>query len=269
MKTAVIAIGRGENLYAREFVQHYKNLGFTNVIIVDNNYGDEERFDDVLQDYIDDGFVIIERGWRGRMKCQMQAYTYTYNKYKNDYDWIAYFDFDEFLILNNHSTIGEFLSEFPNDAQVVLVNWLIMTDNNLVKYDPRPLMERFTQPMPIEKCVQYNFPDNCHVKSILRGGMDDISFTWNPHTTANKLRAYTASKVVTNNHPFQNIDYRSAYLMHFTTKTAEEYCDKLRKGVPTDYHQDFLKVYAGRFFKYNEMTEEKVRFFEERGFKGV
>ena len=269
MKTAVIAIGRGENLYAREFVQHYKNLGFANVIIVDNNYGDEERFDDVLQDYIDDGYVIIERGWRGRKKCQMQAYTYLYNKYKNDYDWIAYFDFDEFLILNNHSTIGEFLSEFPNDAQVVLVNWLIMTDNNLVKYDPRPLMERFTQPMPIEKCVQYQFPDNCHVKSILRGGMDDISFTWNPHTTANKLRAYTASKVVTNNHPFQNIDYRSAYLMHFTTKTAEEYCDKLRKGVPTDNHEDFLRVYAGRFFKYNEMTEEKVKFFEERGFKNV
>ena len=41
MRTCVIAIGRRENLYAREFVEHYQKLGFDNVIILDNNYGDE------------------------------------------------------------------------------------------------------------------------------------------------------------------------------------------------------------------------------------
>lgn len=116
LKTAVVAIGRRENLYAREFVEHYKKLGFSNVIIMDNNFDGEEHFEDVLQDYIDQGFVVVEN-YRNQIKPQMRGYTEMYAKYKDDYDWIAFFDFDEFLILEWHNTISEYLEKFPETVK--------------------------------------------------------------------------------------------------------------------------------------------------------
>lgn len=261
LNVALVAIGRRENLYAREFVEHYKNLGFANIIIMDNNHEGEEHFEDVLQDYIDQGFVIIE-DYRDQVKPQMRGYTQMYRKYGEKYDWIAFYDFDEFLILPRHRDISEYLELFPSDCQVVLVNWLCMTDNNLVKYDPRPLMERFTEAMPLDRCVQYSFPDNCHVKSIIRGGLD-VSFGGNPHTTDTPLIAYNASGVRCENRPWQLMDYRIALLKHFTTKTIEEWVTrKMKVGTPDRDPSQFLPFYKDRFFKINEMTEDKMNYLK-------
>jgi hypothetical protein len=261
MRTALIAIGRRENLYAREFVEHYQKLGFDNVIILDNNYGDEEHFEDVLQDYVDQGFVIVEN-YRDKTRIQMKAYTEMYAKYKDQYDWLAFFDFDEFLILEWHNTIDEYLEKFPTDCEVVLVNWLCMTDNNLVHYDDRPLMERFTEPMPLDRCVQYNFPDNCHVKSIIRGGLNAV-FGGNPHTTDTPLKAYNSVREKTENRPWQPMNYTMAYLKHFTTKTIEEWMTrKMKVGTPDREPSQFLPFYEKRFFKINELTKEKLDYLD-------
>lgn len=261
LNVALVAIGRRENLYAREFVEHYKNLGFKNVIIMDNNYDGEEHFEDVLQDYIDEGFVIVE-DYRNQIKPQMRGYTEMYRKYGEKYDWIAFYDFDEFLILPRHRDISDYLSIFPQDCQAILINWLCMTDNNLVKYDPRPLMERFTQAMPLDRCVQYNFPDNCHVKSIIRGGLD-VRFGGNPHTTDTPLIAYNASGVRCENRPWQPMDYRIAILKHFTTKTIEEWMTrKMKVGTPDRDPSQFLPFYKDRFFKINQMTEDKMNYLK-------
>ena len=228
---------------------------------MDNNHEGEEHFEDVLQDYIDQGFVIIE-DYRDQVKPQMRGYTQMYRKYGEKYDWIAFYDFDEFLILPRHKDISEYLELFPSDCQVVLVNWLCMTDNNLVKYDPRPLMERFTEAMPLDRCVQYNFPDNCHVKSIIRGGLD-VSFGGNPHTTDTPLIAYNASGVRCENRPWQLMDYRIAILKHFTTKTIEEWVTrKMKVGTPDRDPSQFLPFYKDRFFKINEMTEDKMNYLK-------
>ncbi len=261
LKVALVAIGRMENLYAREFVEHYKNLGFSKIIIMDNNHDGEEHFENVLQDYIDEGFVIVE-DYRNQIKPQMRGYTEMYRKYGNEYDWIAFYDFDEFLILPRHRDISDYLSIFPQDCQAILINWLCMTDNNLVKYDPRPLMERFTQAMPLDRKVQYNFPDNCHVKSIIRGKLD-VRFGGNPHTTDTPLIAYNASGVRCENRPWQPMDYRIALLKHFTTKTIEEWMTrKMKVGTPDRDPSQFLPFYKDRFFKINQMTEDKMNYLK-------
>ena len=264
-KIALVAIGRRENLYAVEFVEHYKKIGVDNIFIIDNNHDGEEHFEEVLQPYIDDDFVkIID--YRNQVNCQMRAYTEVYAQLKDDYDWIAFYDFDEFLILEWHKDVHEYLSYFPDDCQVVLCNWLCMTDNNLVYYDDRPLMERFTEPMPLDKCVQYNFPDDCHVKSIIRGGINDLRFGGNPHTTDTALRAYTASRRKTENRPWQPMDFTMAYLKHFTTKTIQEWCErKLKVGTPDRDPKNFLPCYRDRFFKINKVTKDKLDYLESIG----
>lgn len=270
MRIALCAIGRRENLYAKEFVEHYKKLGFDNIFILDNNYDGEEHFEEVLDDYIKEDFVkIIDI--RNQQNCQMREYTKFYEQYGGDFDAVMYADMDEFLILEHDTTISDYISRFPEDWQAILVNWDCKTDSGLVYYDHRPLMERFTASLsPIDKPVQYgNIPENAHVKCILKGGIDGVRFYSNPHVPNNSLVCYNASGIRCSNAPWQAIDYRMARLIHFTTKTAEEYCNKLQRGTPDRTYDVFLKTYIGRFWGYNERTEEKVKFFQERGYSGV
>ena len=56
MKILLCAIARLENLYIREWVEYYKNLGVDNICLYDNNGDGEENFNDVIGDFIKDGF---------------------------------------------------------------------------------------------------------------------------------------------------------------------------------------------------------------------
>lgn len=130
-------------------------------------------------------------------------------------------------------------------------------------------MERFTEAMDILKPVQYSFPDNCHVKTIIRGGLS-VKFGGNPHTPDTPLIAYNASGIRCNNGPWQPIDYSKAHLRHFTTKTIEEWITrKLRVGTPDRDPSSFLPFYKDRFFKINQVTQEKLDWLKEHGYSGV
>ena len=72
--------GRRENRYAEEFIEHYRKLGFDHIVVCDNNREGEERFEDVLQPYIDEGYVeMID--YRDRPGFQCDAYSAVYRKY--------------------------------------------------------------------------------------------------------------------------------------------------------------------------------------------
>ena len=95
-------------LYAREYVNLYKKLGYSHIYIYDNNDINEEKFEDVIQDEIDWGFVTIIN-IRGKIKGQCYAYNDCYEKYNKLYDWLSFFDFDEFLSLKEKN-IQKFLT---------------------------------------------------------------------------------------------------------------------------------------------------------------
>ena len=59
LKFAICAIGKLENLIARDFVLYHLELGVDKIYIYDNNEIDGEKFEDVLQDLIDEKFVEI------------------------------------------------------------------------------------------------------------------------------------------------------------------------------------------------------------------
>ena len=91
MRVAICAIGKWEEQYLPEWVEHYKSLGFDNIIFYDNNdEGDDGQYM-VLKPYIDEGFVIYH-DWRGKQKqAQFQVYSHCALKYHSIFDWIAFF----------------------------------------------------------------------------------------------------------------------------------------------------------------------------------
>lgn len=252
MKVALCAIGRLENDYAREFVEHNLSVGFDKIIIADNNHHGEERFEDVLQDYIDAKKVKV-LDFRDMESAQRKAYNAMYERYKNKYDWIAFFDFDEFLCLSDGLTsVKELLERLADKADCVMIPWMMMTDSGLVRKDSRPLMERFT-----EYLEEYGLG-----KGIVRGGIDGVRYTKSVHIPYYpKLRCCTPSGEEARQHRRQDSDYSVAYLKHFSTKTIEEWLtNKCRKGTAGRSFERFKEHYKDYFFTINEKTEEKEQF---------
>ena len=110
IKVCVCSCGKNENAYAKEFVQHYAKFGVDIIYIYDNNDINDERFDDVLEEYVSQGFVKI-LDYRGKSKIQMMAFNHCYQKNKHKYDYFIYFDMDEFIYLKNYNNIKEYLSQ--------------------------------------------------------------------------------------------------------------------------------------------------------------
>ena len=109
-------MGKEENLYAKEYVTHYKKLGYNHIFLYDNNDINGERFEDVIEEEIKEGFIslINYRGKRGNKEKlggpQLEIYYDCYEKNNKNYDWLSFFDFDEFLVLRNNERIQEFFN---------------------------------------------------------------------------------------------------------------------------------------------------------------
>lgn len=263
MNVALCCIGRLENRYAVEYVEYYKNIGFDKIFIYDNNHDGEEHFEDVLQKHIDSGFVDIVNV-RNKDAYQLYAYNDCYSKHGDEYDWIAFFDFDEFFTIVNGENVKNFFNrpEFVGKKSI-LINWLCYDDNDILKDDGRGCLERFTRPVvPLNFKFSYIFPENSHVKTILHGGMDDIKFL-NPHCINRTVPCCNATGIpCASTSTFLPYDYQSAYLRHFRMKTIEEWAtNKQKRGVADRDMKRFAESYPlSDFFKMNRKTDEKVKY---------
>ena len=85
-------------MYVNEFVEHYKAIGYNKIFIYDNNDINGEKFEDVIQKEIDEGFVSIIN-YRGYKGSQFKSYKDCYKNNNLFYDWLSFFDMDEFLEL--------------------------------------------------------------------------------------------------------------------------------------------------------------------------
>ena len=170
MKVATCTICRLENVYLVEFVEHYKSIGVDHMFIYDNNLPNTENVIDVLQSYVNDGFVTVIN-YQDQEKYPMDdalisAFTDCWESNKNEYDWILFLDNDEFLMLQQDSNVKEYLNRncFKN-MDVIKINWLCYDDNNLIYYEDKPMKERFTHPCNGDPLT---FKENEHINVIAK-----------------------------------------------------------------------------------------------------
>lgn len=287
MSIALCTLAKQENRYLREFVEHYEKIGFDKIFICDNNNPDGERIEDAIDDYIKSGFVsVIDR--RGAVAPQVEALNFMYNDLSETekFDYIAMFDCDEFLTLPRHNSVKDFLSDLNTPLSkyhFVLINWMFMTDNDLVRYDNRPLAERFPHAMyPYEKDIPYHgkWGQNRHVKTIAhsRRFFNHLKIVWDkihqpsaiflPFGKRLRPLAIRPNGQVVKASSQLPLEYSTAYLKHYYTKTIEEFVNvKLMRGdvaYPGGIHpnpQAALKV----FFSINNKTQEKLDYLKSIG----
>jgi hypothetical protein len=240
----ICTIGKNENLYAREFVEYYLKLGVDKLFIYDNNDINGEKFDSVLNIYLNKSVDIIDV--RGLSSIQIPIYNYCYKRNKNFYDWIGFLDFDEYLYIENNISLKNYLyNEIFNKCQIILFNWIMYNDNDLFEYNNISLNMRFTRP-------SLNMTS---VKSFVRGNITNlfIPTTHIPGININKFCNSKGEYIYPKNFINYNFDKNpKAYIKHFFTKTVKEFCDKLNK--------DNAHFYINHY-NYNEMKIKKLELF--------
>lgn len=270
MKTLLVGIAKLENNYLRHWVEYYKKLGFTNIVLCDNNDVDGERFEEVIGDYIESGYVIVE-DYRGQICPQYPAYEACYEKYNKDYDWLAYFDIDEYFTICSPIGIAEFLEQdkFKKFSSIKF-NWLCYGDNDKIEPDfTVPVTQRFINPVsPVTFTKTYkDIPENNHTKAIIRGGLKNLKFptAHNPHFDGWKGKICDANgNALAENSPFKRMNFGGAYIRHYATKTIYEYIGKIKKGDVVTILDDAKRLdWAKKFFTYNKRTPEKEQIFKD------
>ena len=133
-------------------------------------------------------------------------------------------------------------------------------DNGIVDFGENySVLDRFTEPLDYDKHIQYDFPENNHVKSIIRGGLDIGDKMITVHTPKDlEVCVVDARGQECANDYFKPYDFSVAYIRHFVTKTIVEWLVKKSRGrVAVASSSEYYSF--ERFFLYNDRTEEKER----------
>lgn len=273
MKICISAIIKNENHYLREWVEHYKSIGIDHIFLYDNNDALGEKPSDVIQDYINEGFVSIDNTYRGEKsiptnanknvpRFQVSSYLMTYNKIVGKYDYMLICDIDELLVFNNDFTnIKDYIESLPKDIDVICINWVLYNDNNLVRVenDDYSMMSRFNG-----SCVVADaFKSIVKVYDFLGSKM------FSCHTMyARKKLKYADSNGNPINVRLNQISNKNkvsdiCQMNHYKSKTLQEFVEnKLMKWKDWDFTSNGKFGSLDAFFKFNDITDEKLEYLE-------
>ena len=244
MKVAIIAIAKNEQLYIQEWIDYHLNLGFDKIIIADND-------DELILSGFSSDKVIIE-DYTNVIRVQPKAYTELFNKYRDYYDWIAFFDIDEFLVLECDD-IKQFLSGFTADE--VRLNTKHFTDNDELdvidgNYN---VFDRFKTEANVIDLDRY-------FKSFINTKLTTDRNIFGHGIYDKKLNAVNALNQSVKADSLKSVEpiFKVAWFNHYRTKTIGEYIrQKCSRGGPNNNpkrYSDWEKY----FFQTNEETQEKI-----------
>ena len=262
-KVAICSLVRKENKYIKYFIEFYKKLGYDHFYFYDHNDEGDESIDDVeiVKDGINKGFISVIKYPDKSATYIANSYYKCYEDYNLKYDWISFFDVDEYLVLEpRNSSIQDFLenSRYKN-CEIIKFNWKVFTDNENLDYEDKPLNERFP--------VETRFKFECrHVKPTLRGGLYYKRFerTGNPHSLFRNIKACSSSGSTTDwKYHRWPPDFKYAALNHYVTKTIKEYYLKRFREKGYKMSDRFKRYSFNYFFRINNKTKEKVDLFNK------
>ena len=259
-RVCVCTLGKNENKYIREFIQHYRDYGVDKIFLYDNNDVGGEYFQDIISDYLKDNLVkIID--FRGKKRIQHLSLRDCYKKNFILFDWFVFIDLDEYIYLKNYKNIKDYLkNKIFRNCQVIHLNQVFYTDNDLLYYDNRTLKERF--PIKEPKARGKKTGGIAPVKPLVRGKIPNL-FVQSIHFGTNRYNMCDGFGNKSNlNRVFTNkTDFEYYYFLHYFSKSTEEFIYKIKRGDAIFDNKVLGNI--KKYFKINKITIEKINLFEK------
>ncbi|PSC67481.1 glycosyl transferase family 2 [Micractinium conductrix] len=167
LPTVAICVAiKDQNVDVREWIIYHRAIGVRRFYIFDT--GSKPPLLDAVQDFVQEGLVHVEVEAHARPKPgthgpQVALYDRCLRRWARHHTFMAFIDTDEFLVLRDGTpTLPDLLKDYVAHGGLV-VNWEVFGSGGLLV---RP---KGNSMMSYWRCSPPDHPENCHVKSIVRG----------------------------------------------------------------------------------------------------
>lgn len=123
-RVSIVTIIKNEGLYIKEWIDFHRKMNVDHFYIYDNGSTDQTVHE--LTSYVRNGIVTLIP-WEG-VAMQLPAYNHAIRNFKNETEFMAFLDGDEFLIPINGVNLYKVIKEIFNmdiDAGGIAVNWRV------------------------------------------------------------------------------------------------------------------------------------------------
>ncbi|MCL2923064.1 MAG: glycosyltransferase family 92 protein [Trichodesmium sp. MAG_R04] len=238
---------KNEGPYLKEWLEFHKLVGVQRFYLYNNHSTDNTL--DIVRPYRENNEVVIQN-WPVKNGQQMKAYNHFLEKYKNESEWIAFIDLDEFLFPTEKNDLREVLEEF-SDIPAIGVNWLIFGTSGHQKKTQGLQIENFT------RRAKEDFQANLNFKCIVRS-----EFTLKC-TTPHHFVYVNDGVAVNENHeklsakvsPYHSV--KKLRINHYFTRSMEESLNKIKRGRATVNHK--RKIGEIKYHDRNEVEDLTIQ----------
>lgn len=251
MKTVIIALIKDEHEYLKEWIDYHLSLGFTEIHLFEDY--DSKSHLEITKNYSQVRLSPLSEIYHGHTKSYPSGssavkQTNLYNRYlpqvKKYFDWAAFIDIDEFIVIPNQS-LEEFLEEYK-DVSGIYLFWKLYGASGRI-HKSKSIVDTYTEPgFFLEDDQYYNY------KSIVNlNYQGTLIFSWSHHQI--DLGVCTNKKSLEENN-YLLLD--KAWINHYFTKSWEDWVWRVTKrgNVTVNYRK------LDGFFKVNP---EMAKFREE------
>jgi len=250
--TLLTAIAKDEGAYLHEWIFHHLEIGFDHIRIYINRTNDNSReILEQIQVHMPNRITVIEADYLANQPCsllsklidpnfekgnplQSRAFAdaFIYSK-DHGYDYVAFFDIDEYLYLANWS-VSNFLDQFHSQMPHMLkFKWFS------VAIEREKFGQTFTSSMHGQKTTQCKFMLSTNSSNIVFGSthhvfMEDDHTAWisgeypvQPSTNQRDIRSW----------------YDQAYIVHRSFRSRPELFALLIRGEPGGVAQNEFDGY--------------------------
>jgi hypothetical protein len=122
------------------WLQYHFFIGFEHIYLIDNHSNPKLFEYASINNYIKQNKITYI--YDNTPRYQIPGYNWVLKTYGHESQWIAFFDCDEFIVLKQHDTIGDFIKNYEDFASVSIC-WYMFGSNNHLKHQPN-LFEKYT-----------------------------------------------------------------------------------------------------------------------------
>lgn len=208
-KTILFTNARDES-NLKEWCAHHLLLGFDCIYIFDHL--SEKPIIEELYNF-DPRICVFRINITSKVKSSCINYALQIAKSINS-EWMLYLDADEFLILNNHSTVQDFLSDYNCD--LISINWLMFGTNGFIKQPNGLLISNFTKS---------DRKLNHHVKTFVKPKCVIKQHMYHTYTIMGIAQNVNKQIIIISPFIENNVDYNlaPAYIAHYLYQSEEMY----------------------------------------------
>ena len=252
-KIACVAMVKNEARHIAEWLTYQFALGFDTVLLLDNLSTDATKEEAASLSATHDIRLL---DWPlTHHHCQMQGYDFAAAHLESEFDWLAFFDTDEFLVLDDGLDLKTCLAGLRH-AAAIAIPWAMFGSSGHIAMPAGRVVDNFLYRS------RPGFGPNQHVKSIVR---------------AAAMRRMESTHSCLINGIYQDLagreprwqqpgvlagppDYRIGKLHHYFTRSWDHWVEKLQRG-----YRDTQRPYSDfAIYDRNEVFDDSATRFLAR-----